>query len=120
MKKYQTIFILDDSKSPDSGKGFIENLKTTVEETGGNVLETEEMGYRQFAHPIKKKAGGIYLDITIDLPVDKVGEFKERYRLDSSVLRLELFCFDRPAKSILKTEEVKETEEEGQEKVSGD
>ena len=98
MKKYETIFILDDNKASDSGKGFIENLKTTVKEIGGNVLEMEEMGYRQFAHPIKKKAGGIYWDITMDLPVDKVDNFKEHYRLDLSVLRLEVFCYDRPVK----------------------
>ena len=98
MKKYETIFILDEARHADGGNAFTESLKSLVEEMGGEILETEEMGHRQFAHPIKKKPSGIYWDIVINLPVNKVNDLKEKFRLDQSVLRLEIFIYDRPEK----------------------
>ena len=98
MKKYETIFILDESRFTGEGKNFIENLEPVIQEMGGEILETEELGHRQFAHPIKKKPSGIYWDIVMNLPVGKVNEFKDKFRLDQSVLRLEIFNYDRPQK----------------------
>ena len=99
MKKYETIFILDEGKSVEGGADFIETLRGVLEELGGNILETEELGNRQLAHPIKKKTKGIYWDITLELPENKVDDFKDKYRLDSTVLRLAVFCYDRPEKA---------------------
>ena len=99
MKKYELIFILDEAKFSDGGKDFMENLKTWIEEAEGKVLELQDMGCRQMAHLINKKSTGLYWNLIFDLPESKVIELKDKYRLNSAVLRLEIFIYDRPAGS---------------------
>lgn len=104
LKRYETIFILDGSDSDRDGNKFQENLKTFIDELGGEILETNNMGQRQLAHPIRKKSTGCYLDLIVSLPQDKVQEFKEKFRLDSSILRLEIFSYVEPPVAV-KSEE---------------
>ena len=101
MKKYEAIFILDDRKADDGGKNFITEVETAIGEFGGGAARSESMGRRQFAYPIKKKRGGIYWDVVFELPEDKVAELKNRYRLNPTLLRLEIFIYDRPKVTVL-------------------
>ena len=94
--KYESIFILDERKMEDSGNSFIENLRSIIKELGGETLETEEIGNRQLAHPIKKKSSGNYWDVVFQLPKNQIVALKEKFRLDTTVLRLEIFSYDRP------------------------
>lgn len=100
LKRYETIFILDGSDSESGGNKFKENLKALVDELGGEILETNDMGQRQLAHPIRKKSTGYYLGLIVSLSQNKVKEFKDKFRLDSSVLRLEIFSYTDPPKAI--------------------
>jgi ribosomal protein S6 len=54
------------------------------------------MGRKQFAREIKKKKTGIYLDIIHEMDADKVIELREKYRLNESVLRMQVYNYDRP------------------------
>jgi ribosomal protein S6 len=102
LKKYEAVVILDDRKHSDGGEGFIAEFTQNVEGLGGSVGETEEMGRRQLAHPINRRNAGRYWDLTIELPPAGVAELKEKYRLDRTVLRLEVFIYDRPERTSLK------------------
>ncbi len=101
MKKYEAIFILDDRKVDDGGKNFITEVETAIGEFGGAAGRSESMGRRQFAYPIKKKRGGVYWNVVFELPEDKVAELKNRYRLNQTLLRLEVFIYDRPEQVVL-------------------
>ena len=96
MKEYESIFILDSEGFEKGADGFLEVLKPFVDGLGGKVGDVNDMGPRQFAHPIKKKQIGHYLDIILSLPEDKVADVKDKFRLDSSVLRTELFIYEPP------------------------
>ena len=96
LKEYESIFILD-NEGPEKGvDGFLKALKPFVEGLGGKIGDVNDMGQRQFAHPIKKKHTGHYLDIILTLPEEKVIDVKDKFRLDSSVLRVELFIYEPP------------------------
>ena len=84
MKKYITIFILDDKKSDISAESFISQLETNIKEFGGTIVETNNMGIKELAHPIKKNNTGLYLDVVVNLPKDKVILLKDKYHLDTS------------------------------------
>ena len=82
MRKYETIFILDDQGLEDGGKSFADHLEIIMKELDGELLETHEMGHRQFAHPIGKKTAGIYkyLSATIHAIITGLKEGRiERY-----------------------------------------
>ena len=99
--KYEAIFILEERKSEDGGKAFIEDLQSIVKELGGEIIETDEMGLKQFAHPIHKKSAGYYWGVVLNLPRNMVLELKQKFQLDSTVLRLEIFSYDRPEKTLV-------------------
>lgn len=93
LKKYECIFILESRNFEDAGKSFIEELGPFVEELGGEVIESQDMGHRQFAHQIKKSNSGLYWAVIINMENSKIDEFKERFKLNSSVIRLEIFNY---------------------------
>ncbi len=95
MKKYEVILILDDRKS-DESSNIADNVKNQVCTLGGEVLETQEMGHRQLAHPIKKRSTGIYWNIIAMLPPRKVVDLKECFRLNDDFLRMDVFCYEQP------------------------
>ncbi len=100
MKKYETIFILDESKLQDNGEAFIQGVSKLLESLGGTLLEKDFMGKKTFAAPIKKKKAGNYWDLTINLDADQVLPFQEKYRLDEQVLRMAVYIYDRPENPV--------------------
>lgn len=109
MKQYEAVFVLNDQKCDDNGESFVtQTVKDQIEKLGGTLLETESMGRRQLAHPIKKRHTGTYWDLTIEMPEDQVAPFRNLWRLDEHVLRMEIFIDERPEPS----EEDEEAEDE--------
>lgn len=96
MKKYEAIFILDDQKFEDAGAALIKDAEELVTKLGGSVENTDNMGQRQLSYQIGKRRTGLYWCLVLFLPEDQVANLKERYRLNDSVLRLEVFTYDRP------------------------
>ena len=96
MKKYEAVFILDDRKSEDGGAQFMSDLESQIAKLGGKVLARNSMGRRQLAAYIRKRHTGVYWDLTLELPEDKVRALREHYRLHEAVLRMRMFIYDRP------------------------
>lgn len=99
MKKYESVFILDERQVEDQGKAFSEEMAVLIKSLGGTLEETIPMGRRQFARKIGKKKSGIYYDFVYSIEEDKVGSVKDKYRLDPRVLRMQNFIYDERAKT---------------------
>lgn len=96
MKKYEAVYILDDHRMEDHGEKFVGELTQYIESLGGNVEATETWGRKQLATPIRKRSTGVYWDLEMNLPEDKLVELHEHYRLNDTVLRDVVFIHDRP------------------------
>ena len=96
MRTYEAVFILDDRRYEDGGEAFAKDVVNLIEQLGGRLLERNPMGRRQFARPIRKRNSGIYWDFILDMSPEKVAAFKERYRLDETVFRLQVMSYDAP------------------------
>jgi small subunit ribosomal protein S6 len=96
LKKYEGVFIIDVRKVDDEGKALTEELKSFIESSGGKMIETIEMGRKQFAREINKRKAGIYWNYVFELTPDKVIEIKERYRLNDKVIRIMIINYERP------------------------
>ena len=101
-KKYEAVIILDDQLHEDGGTVFIEAFSNTVSELGGAIDKNESMGRKQLAYPIRKKTSGVYWHSFMQLTPDSVSTLRERYSLDQTILRLEVFINDRPERYSLK------------------
>ena len=93
MRTYEAVFILDPKKLEDAGDAFAKSAGEQVEALGGKVQKCTSMGRRQFARPIGRHKAGIYWDLVIELGAENVAALKDRYRLNSTVLRLEVFGY---------------------------
>ncbi len=97
MNTYEAVVILDERKLEDGGEAFSNQIAKRLEDLGGKVLKLEPMGRRQFARPIGKHNAGTYFDYLFELEPAQVSVFKETYRLDDVVLRLQVFHYDKKA-----------------------
>ncbi|OGV53458.1 MAG: 30S ribosomal protein S6 [Lentisphaerae bacterium GWF2_50_93] len=100
MKKYESIFILDERQVDDQGKAFAEEITGLIKSLGGTVDEVVPMGRRQFARKIEKKKSGIYYDFVFTAEEAKVKEVKDKYRLDKRIVRMQTFMFDPRSKIV--------------------
>ena len=97
MNKYEAIFILNPKKVEDGGDAFIAQATQRIQEQhGGKVGETSSMGRKHFARPIGRHRAGVYWDLLVDMPADQIAALQESYRLDSAVLRLQIFTYVAP------------------------
>jgi small subunit ribosomal protein S6 len=94
LKTYEAVFILDPKKVEDGGEALAKGVSEQAEALGGKVQRAVPLGRRQFARPLGKHRAGVYWDIVLDLQNEAVAAFKDRYRLNSAVLRLEVFLFE--------------------------
>lgn len=101
--KYEIVFILDPKKVDDTGDAFIAQATTLIQEKlGGTVVESIAMGRKHFARPIGKHRAGVYWDLVVEMAADQVAVLQESYRLDSAVLRLQVFTYtDHPATPVI-------------------
>jgi ribosomal protein S6 len=88
------VFILDPKKLDDGGEAFAKAASEQVVALNGKVQKCVSLGRRQFARPIGKHKAGVYWDLVVDLANESVAALKDRYRLNSTVLRLEVFHYE--------------------------
>ena len=94
MNKYEVVFILDPKKVDDTGDAFITQATALIQEKlGGKLVEATSWGRKHFARPIGKHRAGVYWDLVVELANEQVAVFQDSYRLDSAVLRLQVFGY---------------------------
>jgi len=101
LKKYEAVYILDDRRLDDHGDVFVGELTKYIESLGGNVEVAKSLGRKQLASPIRKRNTGVYWDLEMNMPEDKLAELHEHYRMNDTVLRDVVFIFDRPEITVL-------------------
>ena len=97
MKKYETIVVLDEKNVNNDGNDFLAEFEKLLSgEFKGKVVESINMGRKQFAREIKKRKTGIYLDVVHEMTPDKEVKLRDKFRLGERVLRMQTYNYDRP------------------------
>ena len=100
MKKYESIFILNDRKLEDGGVSFAQKVEAALKELGAENLSNESMGRKQFARAIGKRTSGLYWSFVFDLAPTEVAAFEDNFRLEDAVLRQVVYAYDVPENAI--------------------
>lgn len=88
MKTYELFTIIKpniDSEEVDKETVKIENL---VKSYGGEVLNVDKQGRKKLAYDIQKFRDGYFVVSKLQIPEEKVIEFKRQLRLNESFLRI--------------------------------
>ena len=117
MKKYDGLYIFAGQAKDDVLDGQIAKALAEVTRLGGNVLVQEVLGKRAFAHPMRKRESGVYVQVRFELDPAKVSELVNRYRLVEEVFRVQILAVDERREAILaaqREEAAKRAEEKAQ------
>jgi len=110
LKKYETVFILDERKVQDEGKAFAEEFSSVISGAGGEMVSVTPLGRKQFAREIKKRKAGIYYDFVFNAKESFAKDLAGKYKLDDRTLRVQVFAYDRPENQIKASEAILQKE----------
>ena len=100
MRKYESIFILNDRKFEDGGATFSSTVVDALKSCNAAGISKENIGRRPFARPIGKRTHGLYWSFYFEMSPDQVENFQDKFRLEENVLRHVVFQDDRPEGDI--------------------
>lgn len=86
MKKYEITYIIHPDLEGSTAK-ITEKVKSTVEKSGGKVLNEESWGKKKFAYEIQKNSFGIYEFLLVEIEPSRVKETERALRLSEEVIR---------------------------------
>jgi len=87
LRTYEVMFISVPSVVEDDLNKLTANLDTVIQERGGKVTKTENMGRRKLAYKIDKYDEGIYTLIYIEGSGREIAEVERRLRVTDFVIR---------------------------------
>jgi small subunit ribosomal protein S6 len=87
VRRYETIFILRPDLGDSAQKDAIKRFEGIVGTTGGDLVETEEWGFRELAYRIKGERRGFYVRLDYGGSGATMNEVERNLKLSDGVLR---------------------------------
>lgn len=88
MKKYETMFILNNNLEEEARKNLIENLVNILKTNGGNVTKVDEWGSRELAYEINFEKRGYYVVVNYETDNNQLNaEFERLCDINANVIR---------------------------------
>ena len=87
MKTYELLTIFKPNLDADEIDKAVAKISANVDEFGGKVESTDKIGRKKLAFDIENFRDGFFTSLVMELPADKVAEFKRQLRLNDNVLR---------------------------------
>jgi len=87
LRHYETMFITKPTLSDEEKTQIVENIKKVIEENGGEVVATDNIGVRELAYPINKFERGHYYIVYYKAPASAVLELERQMRYNEDLLR---------------------------------
>ena len=87
MNEYELIYVISPRLMVEEADATIERIQGLVEDTGGEILMTDNWGRRRLAYPIKHHFEGTYVLTHITMPPDRIAGFERALNINENVLR---------------------------------
>lgn len=87
MNKYEIMFIVKSTIESDAVKKVADTLIKTITDNKSKVLDTKELGQKQFAYPINKEITGYYYVLQVEANTDAINAFEHKALIDENVVR---------------------------------
>lgn len=87
MRRYETIFILRPDLGDSAQKEAIKRFEGFIAASGGELIDTEEWGFRELAYRIKGEQRGLYVRLDYGGNGATMNEVERNMKLSDNVLR---------------------------------
>lgn len=108
LRKYDGLFILPAKLSDDGAEKAMETVKETVAKLGGTAHDTNILGKRHFARPLKKQETGYYVKMQMDIEPESIDALLARLKLNENVFRVQILRADATVAPVAAPEEEEE------------
>ena len=86
MRHYEIVFLVHPDQS-DQTSSILSKLEKVVDDSGGKVHRSENIGNRKLAYPIQDQFKASYGLINIECDQDTVEEIKNSFKFNDSIIR---------------------------------
>ncbi len=87
MKTYELLAIIKPTMDQEEVDKVIEKIEETIKGFKGNVVSTDKMGRKKLAFEVANFRDGFFVAQKLQLPADKVVDFKRQLKLNDNVIR---------------------------------
>jgi len=87
MRHYETLFVLKPTLTDEEKQARFDFIKEVIQNNGGEIVATEDVGMRKLAYPIQKFERGHYYIIYFKAPSQTVRELERIYRITEDIIR---------------------------------
>ena len=87
MKKYELLATIKPNLDNDEADKIAAKIEENVSSLGGSVLETEKVGRKKLAYDVQGFRDGFMIVQKMNIPADKIVEFKRNLKLNENVIR---------------------------------
>lgn len=84
--KYETIFIVDTTKSEEEIAALVEKFKSLIA-ASGELVKADDWGKRRLAYPINDLTEGYYVLVEFNAAPDFPAELSRQYKITDGILR---------------------------------
>jgi len=111
MRRYETIFIIDNDLSEEGRSPILEKLEDLIQQFNGLQVMADEWGTKKLAYEIKKKVRGYYVCLDYCGSGPLVDEIERFFRIDDRVLKYMTVVLDKDVDIENVKEEIAKAEE---------
>lgn len=86
INKYETLFVIDASKTEEETVALVDKFKSLIEKSG-TIESVDEWGRRRLAYPINDMAEGYYVLINFSAKADFPSELERVFGITDGILR---------------------------------
>ena len=87
MKTYELLAIIKPTMDQEEVDKVIEKIEETVKGYNGSVVSTDKMGRKRLAFEVASFRDGYFVAQKLEIPADKVVDFKRSLKLNENVIR---------------------------------
>ena len=85
MNHFELVYILKPDLSKQSQDQVDENMKKSISESGGKIIDQETWGLKDLAYPIKKTNKGYYIFLQFDIDSKKLVNINKSLNLNENI-----------------------------------
>ncbi len=105
---YEVMYIAESETTDDVIADMNKVVEKIVTDEGGEIVNTEDMGIRNLAYPIRKKDNGHYILFEINGSGKEIAEIERRFRVNDFVMRYLTVRVDEERKTAQKLTDKRE------------
>lgn len=88
MKNYELLTVFKPNLDVEEVEKAIAKIEENISNFDGKVLNVEKIGRKRLAYDILKFRDGFFTTFMLNIPAEKITEFKRQLKLTDSILRI--------------------------------